>query len=89
MNNIDFTKYNILLTRSFIKRMGKVTKIVGLTVESIGPEANLNDLCVIVSQDKKVQVEAEVIGFRDDRLLLMPYEDITGKIGRASCRERV
>ena len=78
MNNIDFTKYNILLTRSFIKRMGKVTKIVGLTVESIGPEANLNDLCVIVSQDKKVQVEAEVIGFRDDRLLLMPYEDITG-----------
>ena len=31
----------------YVKRFGKVTKIVGLTIESIGPEARLNDLCWI------------------------------------------
>lgn len=75
---MDFAKYKNLTSKSFVNRLGKVTKVIGLTVESLGPEANLNDLCIIVSQDKKVSVEAEVIGFRDDRLLLMPYEDILG-----------
>lgn len=75
---IEVEKYKKLLTKSFVNRMGKVSKVVGLTIESIGPDASLNDLCCIVSQDKKVTVRAEVIGFRDDRLLLMPYEDITG-----------
>lgn len=75
---IDVSKYEKLLTKSYSNRMGKVTKVVGLTVESIGPDASLNDLCCIISQDKKVRINAEVIGFRDDRLLLMPYEDISG-----------
>lgn len=75
---IDIEKYEKLLSQTYVNRMGKVTKVVGLTVESIGPDASLNDLCCIVSQDKKVEIKAEVIGFRDDRLLLMPYEDISG-----------
>ncbi len=75
---IDIQKYEKLLAKSFVNRMGKVTKVVGLTVESIGPDAALNDLCCIISHDKKVKLKAEVIGFRDDRLLLMPYEDIAG-----------
>jgi flagellum-specific ATP synthase len=75
---IDVVKYEKLLAKSYVERMGKVTKVVGLTVESIGPDASLNDLCCIISQDKKLRIKAEVIGFRDDRLLLMPYEDITG-----------
>lgn len=75
---MDFTKYYKLLQKSYENQMGKVTKVVGLTIESSGPDASLNDLCVIVSQDKKVKIEAEVIGFRDDKLLLMPYEDISG-----------
>lgn len=75
---IDFSKYQKLLTKNYADSMGRVTKIVGLTVESIGPDASVNDLCSIISSDKKRTVDAEVIGFRDDRLLLMPYEDITG-----------
>ncbi|MDD5937174.1 MAG: flagellar protein export ATPase FliI [Clostridiales bacterium] len=75
---IDVEKYEKLLAKSFVDRMGKVTKVVGLTVESIGPDASLNDLCCIISQDKKVKIKAEVTGFRDDRLLLMPYEEIAG-----------
>ncbi len=75
---IDVSKYETLYTKSYVEAKGKVTKIVGLTVESVGPDASINDVCMISSRDGKIQVKAEVIGFRDERLLLMPYEDITG-----------
>ncbi len=80
---IDFTKYDSLYTKSYIDIKGKVTKVVGLTVESVGPDASLNDVCSITSRDGSVTVLAEVTGFRDGRLLLMPYEDVTG-IGEGS-----
>lgn len=75
---IDFSKYYDLYDRSYEKQLGKVVKVVGLTIESIGPDANLNDLCLIVSQDKKHSIMAEVVGFRDDRILLMPYHNVEG-----------
>ena len=40
-------KYLQLLDRQFYKSYGKVSKVVGLTIESIGPKARLNDLCKI------------------------------------------
>ena len=52
--------------------------MVGLTVESIGPAAKLNDLCHIITQDKDQVINAEVVGFRDDRVLLMPYDQTVG-----------
>ncbi len=75
---IDVSKYEALYSKSYVEEKGKVTKIVGLTVESVGPDASINDVCLISSRDGAVKVRAEVIGFRDERLLLMPYEDITG-----------
>ena len=75
---IDVSKYEALYSKSYVEEKGKVTKIVGLTVESMGPDASINDVCLISSRDGAVKVRAEVIGFRDERLLLMPYEDITG-----------
>ena len=78
MYEIDYGKYWSLLDKNYNSQFGKVVKVVGLTIESIGPEANLNDLCIITSADKKQSVKAEVIGFKDDKLLLMPYEDVTG-----------
>lgn len=78
MVNIDFDKYKILLDRTYEKRLGKVAKVVGLTIESIGPTAKLNDLCRIISKDTNQIVHAEVVGFRDDRVLLMPYDKVEG-----------
>lgn len=75
---IDLSKYDSLYTKSYMDVKGKVTKVVGLTVESVGPDANVNDVCLISSRDGEVQVRAEVIGFRDGKLLLMPYEDVSG-----------
>ena len=75
---INFDRYDALLERSLVKHLGKVTKVVGLTIESIGPEAKLNDLCIIKSNSGAGTVKAEVVGFRDDRVLLMPYDNVAG-----------
>lgn len=78
MISSDFTKYYGLLERTYEKRLGKVVKVVGLTIESIGPEAKLNDLCRIISKGKRQVVMAEVVGFKDNRVLLMPYDNVEG-----------
>lgn len=75
---VDIGKYQGLLDRNYEKSLGKVVKVVGLTIESIGPKAKLNDLCVIISKDKSQKVMAEVVGFRDDRVLLMPFDNVEG-----------
>ena len=75
---VSVEKYYKLCEKSYEKHYGKVVKVVGLTVESIGPDVKLNDVCYITSSDKSKQIMSEVVGFRDNRVLLMPYEDVTG-----------
>lgn len=75
--NLD--KYYQLAEQNYYRQLGKVVKIVGLTIESVGPNAKLNDLCrIIIDQSKNISIMAEVVGFRDKRLLLMPYESVEG-----------
>jgi len=75
--NLD--KYRSLERTSFVKKLGRVVKMVGLTIESLGPDANLNDLCVIYSAENKDRfVFAEVVGFGDRKVLLMPYGSLDG-----------
>ncbi|MCL6442031.1 MAG: FliI/YscN family ATPase [Alicyclobacillus sp.] len=54
---------------------GRVVKVLGMTVESIGPRANLGDLCVILEHGRQLSL-AEVVGFRDNRLVLMPLGEL-------------
>ncbi|MBR5360568.1 MAG: flagellar protein export ATPase FliI [Lachnospiraceae bacterium] len=76
---IDYNRYYKLTERTYYKRLGKVVKIVGLTIESLGPEAKLNDLChIIIDQETGKRVLAEVVGFKDKSLLLMPYDSVEG-----------
>lgn len=75
---INFDKYEALFDKNYTSQLGKVTKVVGLTIESVGPSAKLNDLCLIKSNTKTEPVKAEVVGFRDDRVLLMPYDNVEG-----------
>ena len=77
--DINSRKYMTLVDRTYFNRLGKVVKIVGLTMESVGPDAKLNDLCeIIVDEAKDKTILAEVVGFRDKRLLLMPFESVEG-----------
>lgn len=79
MSLVNKNKYLQLKEQDFSKKYGKVSKIVGLTIESIGPDAKLNDVCRILSNDpKSPDVMAEVVGFKDKRLLLMPFETVEG-----------
>lgn len=78
MSLIDYNKYKKLFDKSYEQYYGQVVKVVGLTVESIGPNANLNDLCKIVSKDGLHSVMAEVVGFKENRMLLMPFESVEG-----------
>jgi flagellum-specific ATP synthase len=72
-------KYLQLLERQFYDSYGKVVEVVGLTIESVGPEARLNDLCrIYLDKDMQQFVMAEVVGFRDSRLILMPVDNVDG-----------
>ncbi len=74
----DVSQYKQLNDREYYEFYGKVSKVVGLTVESMGPPCKLTDLCEIISKDTGNKVIAEVVGFRDNRVLLMPYDSVDG-----------
>jgi flagellum-specific ATP synthase len=67
-----------------IEQSGRVAQVVGLVVESEGPAARLGDLCIIHRRQAQEPVLAEVVGFRQERLLLMPLGQL-GQIGQG-CR---
>ncbi len=76
---MNLNKYNSLVQKSYFKRLGKVVNVVGLTIESNGPDAKLDDLCrIIVNAEEDKYVMAEVVGFKDGKTLLMPFENTEG-----------
>ena len=89
ISDIQFDKYRSVCTDDLFKVRGKVVNVVGLTIESAGPSAKLWDICMIypsaANADSKPAL-AEVVGFRNGRNLLMPYEDVEG-IGPGSSVE--
>jgi len=77
--DIDRSKYLALTNETYFDCLGRVTKVVGLTIESVGPDAKLNDLCrIFVDGNRKQAVMAQVVGFRDKHLLLTPFDSVDG-----------
>ena len=62
-----------------LKRYGKVKRVVGLMIESQGPESSIGDLCYIYPDrnNHEKRIHAEVIGFKDEMIVLMPYTNIS------------
>ena len=89
-NSINLEKYKKLKESTFYRKKGKVVNVVGLTIESAGPDAKLGDMCVIKPEDGEGNylkpIMAEVVGFRDKKTLLMPYDQTDG-IGLGSIVE--
>ncbi|MBI2712118.1 MAG: FliI/YscN family ATPase [Bdellovibrio sp.] len=79
---IDKNRYSDLLRHALLySEGGKVTRSMGLAFEAHLPGAALGSICqIITSGDPHAEtgVEAEVVGFRDKRVLLMPFEDVSG-----------
>ncbi|HZK70183.1 MAG TPA: flagellar protein export ATPase FliI [Clostridia bacterium] len=82
-----FTKYHqALQENSTIVYKGKVDKIIGMIIESTGPRTNIGDVCNIYSSKGDRYIRAEVVGFKSEKVLLMPFEDLNG-IGLGSIVE--
>ncbi|GIP33067.1 flagellar protein export ATPase FliI [Paenibacillus sp. J2TS4] len=66
----------------FIRQMdpvpvfGKVTQVIGLTVEAEGPDASIGDVCHIFPLKSDKPLKAEVVGFRGNKVILMPLGDL-------------
>ncbi|WP_077621964.1 flagellar protein export ATPase FliI [Sediminibacillus massiliensis] len=59
------------------KRLGKIQRVIGLMIESQGPEASIGDVCYIHPNGlNKKKIPAEVVGFNNEKLLLMPYDSL-------------
>ena len=83
MNRLDInlSKYYKATDKPLFIKKGKVINVVGLTIESAGPDAKLGDICKIFpDSDDASEIMAEVVGFKDRKTLLMPY-DATDGIG--------
>ncbi|WP_040347407.1 flagellar protein export ATPase FliI [Neobacillus bataviensis] len=59
-----------------IKINGKVTQVIGLTIESQGPDVKMGDVCQIYPSTNAPPLEAEVVGFKGNRVLLMPLGEL-------------
>lgn len=76
---INIKKYiNAVNEKRFMKYTGKITKVTGLTIESIGPMATIGELCYIYPHRKDNPILSEVVGFKEDRILLMPLGEMEG-----------
>lgn len=59
---------------------GRVIKVVGLVIEADGPAASVGEICHIFPHNSEEPIEAEVVGFREGRILLMPIGKMQGLV---------
>ncbi len=59
-------------------RTGKVLQYVGLVIEASGPDVHIGDICQVFPNNERVPIYSEVVGFRDGRVLLMPFGRMKG-----------
>ena len=78
MDSLPFVTYEkVVRNTPTIKRCGIVRESRGLLIESLGPQASIGEICMVDLGERR-KVLAEVVGFRDRHLLLMPLGDLGG-----------
>lgn len=76
---MDTKKYcSIIRNADSYSYFGKIDKVIGMMIESNGPDCKVGDLCRIYGHGSKKYIGAEVAGFRGNKVLLMPYEEPEG-----------
>ncbi|MTI65721.1 MAG: flagellar protein export ATPase FliI [Firmicutes bacterium] len=79
MDKLPFKEFKEALNKeSFYKKMGKVSQVIGLTIEVEGIKAFVGELCEIILKDGESKVSAEVVGFKEDKVLLMALGNLEG-----------
>ncbi|MDR0273577.1 MAG: flagellar protein export ATPase FliI [Clostridiales bacterium] len=72
------SKYQTVLEKNYIRKLGKVSQVVGLTIESVGPDVNISQTCLIKAGKYGDGVLSEVVGFKNNNILLMPLGNMQG-----------
>ncbi|MBP7553682.1 MAG: FliI/YscN family ATPase [Spirochaetes bacterium] len=76
--DFDITKYNSVIEHiDPIKYSGVITKVGGLTVESLGPKAVIGETCRIILSTGK-EIAGEVVGLDKDKVTIMCYDEMEG-----------
>jgi flagellum-specific ATP synthase len=70
--------HRIIESTETIRRYGRVNQVIGLVIEGNGPAAAVGEMCLISADGKRAAVPAEVVGFRENKILLMPLGDLRG-----------
>lgn len=77
--NVDWYLHRIQNT-DLLKVNGRVTKVIGLVIESNGPHAAIGEVCTVKAEDGSEICLAEVVGFRENKVLSM----VLGEVSRIS-----
>ncbi len=76
---IDFEEYHKAVDKAeLVKVIGKVVQVVGLIIEAQVGGVSVGDLCTIRIEKDNREAQAEVVGFRENRVLLMPLGSTAG-----------
>lgn len=67
---------NLIRNVDPVRVNGKITQIIGLTIESEGPDVRIGELCSIYPTDSQIPIQAEVVGIRENKVLLMPLGEV-------------
>jgi flagellum-specific ATP synthase len=75
----DLARYQTALTQhSTLRFQGRVAQVIGLSIEVEGLRLAVGDVCTIHPDAHSPYFSAEVVGFRDDRLIVMPFSETHG-----------
>jgi flagellum-specific ATP synthase len=69
---------HIIQNSETIKNYGQVIQVIGLVIEGLGPASAIGDICHLKIKNGEKMIPAEVVGFRDHKILLMPLGETRG-----------
>lgn len=75
--------FDAVRVATLTRRTGKVAAISGQSIEAIGPDVAIGEICEVVAENAAPRLLAEVVGTRPGRVVLMPYGELRG-IGNGS-----
>lgn len=67
-----------IMNAETISHIGKITNITGMSMEASGSNSSIGDIVLIYDEKQKKEIPAEVVGFREDKIQLMAYENVSG-----------
>jgi flagellum-specific ATP synthase len=60
-----------------LEMVGKITKVIGLVLESEGPKSSIGEICLLKDKNERILSRSEVVGFKDNRILSMVLGDLS------------